>query len=278
MSLLPTSIRRGRTRSASLSPTAQSIFEDIVHQLPSISKFTELTFENVDPDDGSLICRSLDSDAETERSCARVNYNSVTRILRLKLMPTALHDVHQQWINKCLVEWRFNGLITQQESKLLWGGVGTTFDQFSGIYSDSSKQPDYYIRVTSISSPRIIIETGWTESWPRLRQDKNLWMLGDPSVLIVILIRWTAITRGRIKGSLEVWRRDTAGTLVSSTMSIFPAPSPLPPTETIQFTKGELFGTAMVAGANPNTILEFDVAELREFAEEVVTEMNMQPA
>ncbi|KAL5355592.1 hypothetical protein BJX96DRAFT_170819 [Aspergillus floccosus] len=193
-------------------------------------------------------------------------------------MPLSLHDIHQRWINTSIAEWRYNGLISRQESQLLWSGVGTTFDQFSGVYKASSKQPDHYLRIDTDPSPRIIIESGWSESFPHLRHDKDLWMLGDPSVVLVILLRWTAISNGRIKGCAEVWRRDAVGSLISNTMSIFPAPSPLPPTETIQFTKGELFGAAMVPGANPNTVLELDVSELRGFGEEVVTKMNMQPA
>ncbi|PKY04602.1 hypothetical protein P168DRAFT_296403 [Aspergillus campestris IBT 28561] len=278
MSLRSTSIPQGRPRSESLPPSAQRLFEEIAHQLPYISTYTELVFENVKPDDGSLVCRSLDGHAETERRGARINYNSVTRVLRLKFMPISLHDVHQRWINTSIVEWRYRDLLTEQESDLLWSGVGTTFDQFSGMYSGSSKQPDHYLRVDTDPSPQIVVESGWSESFPHLRNDKDLWMLGDPSVVLVILLRWTTISNGRIKGCAEVWRRDTVGRLISSTLDIFPAPSPSPPTEMIQFTKRELFGAAMTPGANPDTVFELDVAKLRQFAEEVITKMNMQPA
>ena len=71
MGLLSTSTPQGRLRSKSLPPAAQSLFEEIIHQLPYISTYTELIFENVKPDDGNLICRSLDGHAEVERRCAR---------------------------------------------------------------------------------------------------------------------------------------------------------------------------------------------------------------
>lgn len=71
MSLRSTYIPQGRPRSESLPPAAQTLFEEIVRQLPEISTYTELVFENVKPDDGSLICRALDGHAETERRGAR---------------------------------------------------------------------------------------------------------------------------------------------------------------------------------------------------------------
>jgi hypothetical protein len=53
----------------------------------------------------------------------------------------------------------------------------------------------------------------------------------------------------------------------------------LPPTELIQFTRGQLFGPALIAGQNPATALTLDVSRLREFAEEVMTmRMGMTPA
>ncbi|KAI9373409.1 hypothetical protein BJX61DRAFT_533174 [Aspergillus egyptiacus] len=202
----------------------------------------ELLFQNVKPNDGTLICQSFDGHAETERRCARINYNLVTGILRVKVMPVSLHDIHQRYIV-------------------------LAFDQFSGIY-----------RVDTDPLPRIILESGWSASFPSLREDKDVWLLGDPSVVLVMLLQWTAVSNGRVKDCAEVWRRDTLGSRVSSTVSILPAPSPLPPAETIQFTKGELFGAALVLGADPNKILELDVAELRGFAEEAVKRMNMHPA
>lgn len=98
--------------------------------------------------------------------------------------------------------------------------IALAFDQFSGMYRGSSKQPDYFLRVDTDPSPRIIVESGWSESFPHLRNDKDLWLLGDPSVVLVILLRWTAISNGRIKGCAEVWRRDALGSLVSCTMVI----------------------------------------------------------
>jgi hypothetical protein len=50
------------------------------------------------------------------------------------------------------------------------------FDHFSGAYQGSIKQPDHYLRVGTDPESRIVVESGWSESFPHLRNDKNLWL------------------------------------------------------------------------------------------------------
>jgi hypothetical protein len=52
-------------------PSAQKIFEEIVHRIPTIREFTEIVYEDVDPDDGVIICQSLVEDERIERRAAR---------------------------------------------------------------------------------------------------------------------------------------------------------------------------------------------------------------
>ncbi|KAE8154410.1 hypothetical protein BDV25DRAFT_135844 [Aspergillus avenaceus] len=193
-------------------------------------------------------------------------------------MSIDLHDVHQRWINKSIVKWAIDGIINSAEADLLWSGVGTTFDHFSGIYRGSVKQPDHFLRVDTDPGPRIVVESGWSESFSHLQQDKDLWLQGSLSVVLVILLRWSALSCGRIKGTAEIWRRDTTGNLCSTTMAIFPEPTHLSQNELVQFTKGELFGPALLPGQSPDTIINLDLVTLREFASEVIRNMGMQPA
>ncbi|PKX91488.1 uncharacterized protein P174DRAFT_374508 [Aspergillus novofumigatus IBT 16806] len=193
-------------------------------------------------------------------------------------MPISLHDVHQRWINRAFVEWGMNGIINSAEADLLWSGVGTTFNNFTGVHQGSVKEPDHFLRVDTDPDPRIVVESGWSESFTHLRSDKNLWLKGNPSVVLVILLKWSALSYNRIKGTVEVWRRDSTGNLVSSTMPIFPAPVPLPQNELIQFTKGDLFGPALLPGQAIGTLLELDLVKLRTFASEVIGKMGMRPA
>ncbi|RHZ64875.1 hypothetical protein CDV55_105195 [Aspergillus turcosus] len=232
-------VRRSVVKASNHS--AQQIFNEIRRSLPGISEYTEIVY-SLSRDDAELICRSLLADSEVERKNLRINYNSYTGVLRLKIMPISLHDVHQRWINCALVHWGINGIINSAEADLLWSGVGTS------VHQGSVKQPDHFLRVDTDPDPRIVVESGWSESFPNLRSDKNLWLKGNPSVLLVILLKWSALASNRIKGTAEVWRRDTTGNLVSFTMPIFPAPVPLPQNELLQFTKGDLFRPALLPG------------------------------
>lgn len=52
--------------------------------------------------------------------------------------------------------------------------------------------------------PRIVVESDWSESFPHLRSDKNLWLKGNASVVRVILPKWSALSYGRIKGTAQI--------------------------------------------------------------------------
>ncbi|EAW22564.1 uncharacterized protein NFIA_012530 [Aspergillus fischeri NRRL 181] len=187
----PTNSRTRSLRSASVeaSPrSSQQIFNEIVYKIPKIKEFTELIYEDINSEDGSLLCQSL-------------------------IMLTELHDVHQRWAISSIVPWYARGLINLQENELLGSGAGTTFTGFAGRYQGSHKEPDFFFRADSLPFPSIVIEAGWSESFPHLRNDKDLWMHGCASVELVILLRWTKISGNRIKGTLEVWRRNGAGGL-----------------------------------------------------------------
>ncbi|GFF26498.1 hypothetical protein IFM58399_01436 [Aspergillus lentulus] len=142
----------------------------------------------------------------------------------------------------------------------------------------SFKQPDFFFRANSNDFPSIVIESGWVESFPHLRADKDLWMQGNISVEVMILLGWK-ISEGRVKVSMEIWRRDGAGGLAVSEMAILPSADFVPSNGRIEFTKGQLFGSVMIAGQNPGTIPYLEMSRLREMAEEVlVKNIGMVPA
>lgn len=101
----------------------------------------------------------------------------------------------------------------------------SAFKNFAGGYQGSIKQPDHFLRVDSDPEPRIVVESGWGKTFPHLRSDKNVWLEGHVSVILVILLKWSALSNNRIKGTAEIWRRDGAGNLVSSAMVIIYLPS-----------------------------------------------------
>jgi hypothetical protein len=68
------------------------------------------------------------------------------------------------------------------------------------------------------------VETGWSESFPQPRKDKDVWLKGTMDVQMVILVNWNKLTRDRVKGMIEVWGRDNAGNpvLVQEEVNIYP--------------------------------------------------------
>lgn len=74
------------------------------------------------------------------------------------------------------------------------------------------------MRPDSAQFPRVVIESGWSESHPNLIRDKNLWMNGNAEVQIVILLKWSKISGGRVKGYLEKWERGPGGVITLLTM------------------------------------------------------------
>lgn len=93
----------------------------------------------------------------------------------------------------------------------------SAFTGFTGIYQGSFRQPDFFFRANSNDFSCIVIESGWVESFPHLRADKDLWMQGNISVEVMILLGWK-ISEGRVKDSMEIWRRDGAGGLAVNEM------------------------------------------------------------
>lgn len=105
-------------------------------------------------------------------------------------------------------------------------GVGLTicnnlaFDNFTGLHQGSVKGPDHFLRADTDPEPRIVVESSWSEPFPHLQNDKNLRIRGNASVILVILLKCSALSYSRIKGTAEIWRRDTTGNLFSTTMVI----------------------------------------------------------
>ncbi|KAE8344336.1 hypothetical protein BDV24DRAFT_160479 [Aspergillus arachidicola] len=99
------------------------------------------------------------------------------------------------------------------------------------------------------------------------------------TLTLMLELSWnpSALSYSKIKGTAEIWRRDPTGNLVLTTMTIFPAPTPLPHKELIQITKGDLFGPALVPGQAAGTVIDLDIVKLRSFASEVIGTMEMQP-
>lgn len=149
-------------------------------------------------------------------------------------MPTGVHDCHQHWVKNEMLDWVAANSLTFDELKYLEVAVGTSkqysllllsmlfffcfahleiaFRNFQVPYTSSSKEPDLSIRSDAQELPQIVFESGWAEFWPRLHQGMQLWLTGgQPMVHLVILLKWSQLSRNRVTGVVEVFDRDTAG-------------------------------------------------------------------
>ena len=85
------------------------------------------------------------------------------------------------------------------------------FDTFTGIYAGSVKEAGLSITPNIAQYPSIVFECGWSESFPRLRSDKDLWIRGcHGHVKLVILIKFNKLAHGRVSEIVEVWAGDAA--------------------------------------------------------------------
>ena len=49
----------------------------------------------------------------------------------------------------------------------------TGYNTFIGVYAGSVKEPDFFITPDAALYPSIVVECGWSESFPRLGEDEN---------------------------------------------------------------------------------------------------------
>ncbi|PGH35562.1 hypothetical protein GX50_01543 [[Emmonsia] crescens] len=269
---------RSKTTIPLEEPSAQKLFNDIRKVILNTNHPADLTFPNVPPSAGLQIATSFSEDSEIERALPRISYNPLTQVLTARVMPTTIHDCHQEWLSNELLDMVVAGFLTIAERKELNLRVGTTFKGFATPYTSATKEPDACILPDTLSLPTVVVETGWSESWPRLDAEKDLWLVGGASVELVLLIRWTKMSGGRVKGDLHVHGRNPAGNVVLlQTESIFPAPTGNV-NQVVPISRRQLFGTCIFPGMNPGDVYNLSIANLRGKADGPIKSMGFVPA
>ncbi|GKZ52311.1 hypothetical protein AnigIFM49718_000186 [Aspergillus niger] len=158
----PTRELRSTTHLEAQPMTAQKIFNEIVRKIPKIHDFTEIVYEGIEPEKGALVCDSLLESSVVESSCARVNFNSRTGTLWVRVMPTELHDVHHRWVFNAAQNWTRGSLMTPDEMDLLDFGVGTSKSLTlidSGILMYSDRVQQFYWDIPPFSEGARLIPT-----------------------------------------------------------------------------------------------------------------------
>ncbi|KAE8376254.1 hypothetical protein BDV26DRAFT_282805 [Aspergillus bertholletiae] len=170
-----------------------TIFYHLKREITTTNGPAYIELEGIIPDVGYQVARSLCEDGEVERRSVTISYNPMASIFSLN-MPTVIHD--------SALSWAVN------------------------IY----KEPDFAFLHAGATIPSVVAEIGLSESWPRLLQDKTLWLQGGARHLNAVLVKWNKRANNWVTGYLEVHR---SGGSVSPLRQIFPAPAPGTPTQII---------------------------------------------
>ncbi|EAW16612.1 uncharacterized protein NFIA_059670 [Aspergillus fischeri NRRL 181] len=192
--------RRGRTPT---DPTQfpQRFFLKVKNDILSVNGPGFLSYTNIEPEIGSQVAISLDCDKEIEERSVYINFNSVSKEFHVT-MPTGLHMSVLPWLKNEFALAGQSGFFSVRENSSLPMSSGTRFDSFAPPYAMSFKEPDAYIQPKRLPLPTVVFEVGYSESYPRLLRDKDLW------VNVVILIKWSLLAQSRIKGRVEAWRKN----------------------------------------------------------------------
>ncbi|KAL4786240.1 hypothetical protein BJX76DRAFT_321849 [Aspergillus varians] len=262
-------------RSAASFNSSAHLISHIRSSIEEAKSFTELVFTHVDKEWARETTKYLEETFES--SSARKHYNSVTQVLWVRVMPTWIHDIVARWWHDQLIDWLFGQLLTQDEAKYLYPGVGTTFEFRQGPYVSSWKEPDFFIIANDDTMPKVVMESGWSESHSRLFDDMNLWLVGGSGdVHLVFILKWSRIANSnRVRGWVEVYGLDTQGTpVMRQSEVIFPVPQGEAAAPVINIARQMFFGAR---GPNPTGSLPFSIATLRALARAALEKMDLVP-
>ncbi|KAL2865355.1 uncharacterized protein BJX67DRAFT_182698 [Aspergillus lucknowensis] len=240
----------------------------------------EVVYTSVPPNWSASILQYLDK--STESAGIRKNYNSDTQILWIRIMPTEIHNCIQVWIRNEMARWMSVGLLTLSELCYLNTLVGTTIDFRFAPYAGSRKEPDLLVRQNNNLLPVLAIETGWTESYSRLLDDMNLWLVGgNGAVKAVIIVKWGRVgSTNQVKGTAELYTLDPAGMPIRrQSEQVFPEPPPPQArAQEFSFTRRLLVGTAVFQGRNADDVFTLKIDELRRNARDALSLMGLVPS
>lgn len=70
-------------------------------------------------------------------------------------------------------------------------------------------EPDFAYQSTTSPLPCVVFETGYTESWSKLLENRNIWLKGNvPNInAVCLLLKFNKKSNNRVAGYLELHRR-----------------------------------------------------------------------
>lgn len=101
---------------------------------------------------------------------SRITYNSSNKNLHILTMGSSLHNAHHEWIIRVLGDLVISGPLTVAENHALL----VIRARYSICLRGFVKLADYSITPNFTLYASIVLECGWSESFPRLRKDKDI--------------------------------------------------------------------------------------------------------
>jgi len=138
--------------------------------------------------------------------------------------------------------------------------------------------------------PTIVLESGWTESWGILCDDRELWAEGTGyAVNLVILVKIFPPTaddgagaageggaRSTVCAKLEITSYDAQGSIGTFTETLFPRPTQA---QTIYpVTYAQIFGPDLPVDVPPDGAVDLDIDRLRDTLRNALMEEGHQLA
>ncbi|KAJ6150362.1 hypothetical protein N7471_001561 [Penicillium samsonianum] len=261
----------------------QSDFEShILNAIRSASEPQVLVFTDVSSSWGERIVDLINETSDGHST--RKSYNSSIKVLRIRIMPTEVHDCCQDWWRVSEITLRDVGDLTGYEQAQIDVRVGTMLQFPWGPYTSSRKEPDLFVRSSCDRLPSFVIESGWSESWNALMNDMNLLLVGgNGDVRAVAILKWNLNRPTRlVSGFVELYVRDRNGIPVKRQREeIFPVPTETG-TQRLELTRQEVFGPHLTPDPartqSPNTILYLEIEDLRAVALRALHRMDLSPA
>ncbi|GIJ90555.1 hypothetical protein Asppvi_009512 [Aspergillus pseudoviridinutans] len=171
--------------------------------------YAELVYDNIAPSWMENVGDAL----ERAKAGFCKSYSPFTLILRVVAMPSFLHNADQVWYNRSQTQWLVSGQLTQNEFDMLYVTANTDYEFPDGPFAGIRKSPNVAVDVENAMVPRIVIESGWSESLDELRENAGEWLVGgNGAVQAVIIIKWTpSRTTRRVRGLVELYTLDRSG-------------------------------------------------------------------
>ncbi|PIG81889.1 hypothetical protein AARAC_003717 [Aspergillus arachidicola] len=205
----------------------------------------------------------------------------LTEVLKLRAMVTPLHNADQEWFARSREIWLNTGVLNPVERTMLLTSANTKFRLSDYPSRGAEKTPNVGVQLNGTGLPRVVFESGFSQSGESLRNDMIDWLLGGGgAVQAVILVNWKpSQDTMRIRGDLELWTLGRDGMpRRRKQQQIYPRPPGPAGGQTLRLTRKMLFGNDIGPGRSPDDAFLLVLDELRTVAAMVMPRMGYQAA